>query len=84
MASTPGKRVEVLNPEIQWEFTIPDGIPEVNIGVYAWEKLRRVCRTLSKSGLKVTPVIPPEYTALFRRIDPAQYTPPPAFPWKNP
>ena len=83
MGSTPGKRKIVLNPKSRWEFTIPDGIPDVNVGVYAWEKLRRVCRTLSKSGVKVTPVIPHEYTAVFRRIDPEQYTPPLAFPGRK-
>ena len=73
MSSTPGKRTKVLNPEIRWEFTIPDAVPEENTGVYAWEKLRRVCRGLNKTGLKVTPVIPPECTAVFRRIDPASH-----------
>jgi len=60
------KRIQVLNPEICFEFTIPDRVPEENTRIYAWEKLRRICWSLSKSGLKVTPVIPPEYTANLR------------------
>ena len=60
------KQVQVLNPEIRFEFTIPDTLPAENASIYAWEKLRRLCRVLSKNGLKVLPVIPKEYTANIR------------------
>jgi len=63
---TKQNRVKVLNPEIRFEFTIPDDIPKENVGVYAWEKLRRVCRSISTNGVKAIPVIPKAYTELVR------------------
>ena len=60
------KRTQTLNPEIRFEFEIPDDLPEENARIYAWEKLRRICTGLSKSGLKVIPVIPKDYVANVR------------------
>jgi len=60
------KRIKVINPDIRFEFSVPDDVPTENMGLYAWEKLRRICKVLSKSGLKVTPVIPRAYTALLK------------------
>jgi len=73
-SASGSKRRIVLRPEIRWEFAIPDDVPKENIRVYAWEKLRRVCRALSKSGVNVTPVIPPEYTTVLKQPTTKQHS----------
>jgi hypothetical protein len=51
----------VIKPEVRFEFQIPEGVPKDKIDMYVWEKLKNVCRGLSKNGMKVTPVVPLEY-----------------------
>jgi hypothetical protein len=51
----------VVRPEVRFEFQIPTAVPKEKVDFYMWEKLKRICKALSKNGLKVTPVIPAEY-----------------------
>jgi hypothetical protein len=51
----------VIMPEVRFEFQIPEGVPKDKMDMYVWEKLKNVCRGLSRNGMKVTPVVPPEY-----------------------
>lgn len=55
------KRKKAIFAEVRFEFNIPDGVPHDKINMYAWEKLKRLCRGLSKNGMKAIPVVPDEF-----------------------
>ena len=55
------KRSRALNTEVRFEFAIPDQVPQDKSDRYVWEKMKRMCRGLSKNGIKVTPVVPAEF-----------------------
>ena len=58
----PVKRKRAIVTEVRFEFLIPDEVAEGKIDIYAWEKLKRLCRGLGKNGgVKVIPVIPARY-----------------------
>jgi hypothetical protein len=54
-------KTRIIQPEVRFEFRIPEGVPADQIDVYVWEKLKRICRGLSKNGMVVTPVVPQKY-----------------------
>jgi hypothetical protein len=47
--------------EVRFEFSIPNKVPADKVEMYFWEKLKRICRGLSKDGMKITPVVPTRY-----------------------
>lgn len=55
------KREKVIATQVRFEFTIPDDVPQNRADMYIWEKLKRLCRGLSKKGLKVIPIVPSEF-----------------------
>jgi hypothetical protein len=58
------KRRRVIETEVRFDFSIPNDVAPDKTDLYIWGKLNRLCRGLSKNGLKVTPIVPPQFKDL--------------------